>query len=74
LAQEQGQKIDEVVKMMVEVTYSKLENKALFIYEYEKLIERTHESHQRMVMNTLAEALKQNVRLIERQEGPEQLG
>lgn len=53
--------------MMVEVTYSKLENKALFIYEYEKLIERTNESHQRMVMNTLAEALKQNVRLIERQ-------
>jgi hypothetical protein len=59
--------------MMVEVTYSKLENKALFIYEYEKLIERTNESHQRMVMNTLAEALRQNVRLIEKQEGPEQL-
>jgi hypothetical protein len=59
--------------MMVEVTYSKLENKSLFIYEYEKLIERSRESHQRMVMNTLAESLKQNVRLIERQEGPEQL-
>lgn len=59
--------------MMVEVTYSKLENKALFIYEYEKLIQRTNESHQRMLMNTFAETLKQNVRLIDRQEGPEQL-
>jgi hypothetical protein len=32
LAREQAQKIDEVAKMMVEVTYSKLENKSLFIY------------------------------------------
>jgi hypothetical protein len=50
--------------MLVEVTYSKLENKSLFIYEYEKLIERSNESHQRAVMSTLAESLKQNVRLL----------
>lgn len=73
LALEQAQKIDEVTKMMVEVSYSKLEHKALFIYEYEKLIQRSNESHRRAVMNTLAESLKQNVRLIERQEEPEQL-
>jgi hypothetical protein len=64
LALEQAQKIDEVTKMLVEVTYSKLENKSLFIYEYEKLIERSNESHQRAVMSTLAESLKQNVRLL----------
>lgn len=53
--------------MMVEVSYSKLENKTLFIYEYEKLIERSKASQQKVIMSTIAESLKQNVRLIERQ-------
>lgn len=55
---------------MVEVSYSKLENKTLFIYQYEKLIENCLESQRKMVANTLAQTLRVNMRLVQGEEGP----
>ena len=59
--------------MMVEVEYSKLELKTLFIQEYCQLVEKTRHSQHRVATNTMAEALKLNIRALERSEGPEEL-
>jgi hypothetical protein len=65
LAEEQEQKMEELVKMLVDVSYSKLELKSIFLQEYEKLVERCLFSQKSTVANLLAEGLKQNTRFLE---------
>lgn len=59
--------------MLVDVSYSKLELKSIFIQEYEKLVEKCLLSQRTAVGNTLAECLKHNIRFIEKGSDPEEL-
>ena len=50
----QESKIGELTKMLVDVSYSKLELKSIFIQEYEKLVEKCLLSQRTAVGNSLA--------------------
>ena len=54
LAGVQESKIGELTKMLVDVSYSKLELKSIFIQEYEKLVDKCLLSQRTAVGNTLA--------------------
>jgi len=57
--------------MLVDVSYSKLELKSIFIQEYEKLVDKCLQSQKNAVSNTLAESLKSNIRFVEKIGEPE---
>ena len=50
--------------MLVDVSFSKLELKSIFIQEYEKMVEKCLKSQQVAVGNILAECVKQNIRFV----------
>lgn len=59
--------------MLVDVSFSKLELKSIFIQEYERLVEKCLSSQRGSVANCLAEGLKQNIRFLENNCRPEEL-
>ena len=59
--------------MLVDVSYSKLELKSIFIQEYEKLVDKCLHSQKNAISNILADSLKNNIRFVEKIAEPEEL-